>query len=117
MARAIKISSELAEAAESEAELMSRSLTKQIEHWANLGRRLERSGLFSHRQFLKFLDGSLGFEALTYLEKGVATEALMEQSEDFEPPPTFRSESMEAVPPPRMNFEADDHTLILDSPL
>lgn len=115
MARAIKISDELADAAESEAELMSRSLTKQVEHWAILGRRLERSGLFSHRQFLKFLEGSLGFEALTHLERGVATEALMEQSEDFEPPPVFLSESGEALPPPpELSYKVDEYTLILN---
>ena len=114
MARAIKISQELADAAQKEAELMSRSLTKQIEHWANLGRRLERSGMFSHRQFLKFLDGSLGFEDLTYLEKGVASEALMEEYDDFEPPPKITGGSAEKIPPPKLNFPLGEDTFILE---
>lgn len=92
MAKALKVSNELAEAASKEASLMSRSLTKQIEHWAQLGRRLECSGLFSYPQMRSFLDGDIEFDALTGLEQAVATEAMMEDLESFEPSEDFLKE-------------------------
>ena len=71
---------------------MSRSLTKQIEHWATLGRRLESSGLFSHRQVLSFLQGSSGYDELSALEQAVSSEALLEDLVNFEPSDEFRAE-------------------------
>ena len=71
---------------------MSRSLTKQIEHWASLGRRLESSGLFSHRQVLGFLRGSLDYDQLSALEQAVASEALLEELVEFEPGQDFFEE-------------------------
>jgi ParD-like antitoxin of type II bacterial toxin-antitoxin system len=97
MSRAIKVSTELAETAAQEAEVMSRSLTKQIEHWAILGRRLERSGMFSHRQVLSFLQGHLEFDNLTGLEQGVSAEALLEEFEEFGVIPEFAKELNEGI--------------------
>lgn len=71
---------------------MSRSLTKQVEHWAQLGRRLERSGLFSYSQMRSFLDGEHPFDELSGLEQAVATEALLEELESFEPSEEFLAE-------------------------
>lgn len=41
----IRISSDLFVSAHEEAQLMSRSAAQQLEHWARLGRAMERSGL------------------------------------------------------------------------
>ncbi len=68
---------------------MSRSLTKQVEHWAQLGR---RSGLFSYSQMRSFLDGEHPFDELSGLEQAVATEALLEELESFEPSEEFLAE-------------------------
>lgn len=92
MSKALKVSEELAQAAANEARLMSRSMTRQIEHWANLGRRLERSGLFSHKQMSNFLNGDLCFDFLTPTEQAVASEYLFDSLESFQPGEDFEAE-------------------------
>ncbi|MBX3248658.1 MAG: hypothetical protein KF901_15890 [Myxococcales bacterium] len=50
MAKPIKVSDELASAAREESAAASRSMTAQLEHWATLGRAVEK--LLDHRELL-----------------------------------------------------------------
>lgn len=76
---------------------MNRSMAKQIEHWAELGRRLESSGAFSFAQLRGFLAGEASFDALSVLEQAVAAEALLEDLERFEPSAEFERELNEGL--------------------
>jgi len=64
----VRLSSELTEAARSEADLMHRSLGGQIEHWARLGRAIEEVGLPLPR-VREALEGRLKIEALSRVEQ------------------------------------------------
>ncbi len=64
MSTAVKLSSELVEAARAEAELYSRSMTQQIEHWARVGRAIERSGAVDPERVRAALRAELHFDEL-----------------------------------------------------
>ena len=87
--RAVKVSLELLESARREAELMSRSVARQIEHWATLGRSIEGSGHFSTRRIAEFLEGRASFDSLNSLEGTVATDRLIESLEETRAGPSF----------------------------
>lgn len=68
MGRAVKLSDELVESARYESEIYSRSMTQQIEHWARIGRAVERTGAYGDR-VRAALQADLEFDALTAEEK------------------------------------------------
>ena len=57
MPSAVKLSDEIVKDARREAKLMKRSIAGQVEYWANLGRTIESSGLFSVDQVRAVLNG------------------------------------------------------------
>lgn len=79
--QAVKISDILLKAARREAELMSRSVARQIEHWAALGQSIEKSGRFSPRKIGEFLEGRMAYDELNALEGTVATDHLIDTLE------------------------------------
>lgn len=68
MGRAVKLSDELVESARHESAIYSRSMTQQIEHWARIGRAVERTGAFGER-VRAALEAELQFDALCAEEK------------------------------------------------
>ena len=68
MGRAVKLSDELVESARLESEIYSRSMTQQIEHWARIGRAVERTGVLEGR-VRAALQAELEFDALSTDEK------------------------------------------------
>lgn len=68
MGRAVKLSDELVESARHESDIYSRSMAQQIEHWARIGRAVERTGAFSER-VRAALKAELEFDALSSEEK------------------------------------------------
>jgi hypothetical protein len=69
---AVKLSDELVTAARSEAERMSRSMTQQIEHWARVGRAVERTPGVSLDAVRQALTAGLPFDSLNAEERLVA---------------------------------------------
>ena len=69
MGRAVKLSEELVESARHESEIQSRSMTQQIEHWARIGRAVERTGQYSAERIRGALKAELAFDALNTDEK------------------------------------------------
>jgi len=65
---AVKLSDELVESAKHESEIYSRSMAQQIEHWARIGRAVERTGAFNDR-VRAALQAELAYDALTTEEK------------------------------------------------
>ena len=63
---------------------MSRSLARQIEHWANLGRCIERSSQFSYQDVAGFLRGELAFDELSPVEQTIAADQLVASLEKVE---------------------------------
>lgn len=76
MATAIKITDDIARAARAEAELMNRSMTEQVEHWARIGRALERLPGVSMAKVRTVLDAGRDFDDLNADERAVALGAL-----------------------------------------
>ncbi len=72
MSSAVKISDELVRAARNECGIQSRSMTQQIEHWARIGRALERSPAISHERIRAALQAELAFDELNSEEQAVA---------------------------------------------
>jgi hypothetical protein len=69
MSSAVKLSDELVEAARAESAVWSRSMTEQVEHWARIGRAIERSGAFSQERVRSALRGETAYDALTSEER------------------------------------------------
>jgi hypothetical protein len=72
MSTALKISEDLVEAARREAKISSRSMTQMIEHWARVGRALERAGIVDARRLRAALAAELPFDELTPAERQFA---------------------------------------------
>ena len=72
MSTAVKLSEELVIAARSEAERMSRSMTQQIEHWARVGRAVERTPGVSLDAVRQALVAARPFDSLNAEERIVA---------------------------------------------
>ncbi len=64
MSTAVKLSDELASAARAESEVWSRSMTQQIEHWARIGRAVERGGDVRIERVRAALEAELPFDDL-----------------------------------------------------
>lgn len=71
MSTAIKINDVLAAATRSEADLMSRSMTEQVEHWARIGRAVERMPGISTSRIRSALVAETEFDALEDDERAV----------------------------------------------
>ncbi len=72
MPSAVKLSDELVRAARSESRIWSRSMTQQIEHWARIGRAVERSSAVSRERVRSALAAELAFDELNAEERAVA---------------------------------------------
>jgi len=83
MAIAIKINEDIAAAARAEADLMSRSMTEQVEYWARIGRALERLPGVSLDRVREVLAAEREFDALSADERALALGAL--ESATFNP--------------------------------
>jgi hypothetical protein len=64
MSTAVKLSDELTSAARAESEVWSRSMTQQIEHWARIGRAVERGGDVRLDRVRDALEAKLPFDHL-----------------------------------------------------
>lgn len=71
MPTAVKLSDELVESARGESSLWSRSMTQQIEHWARIGRALERSGSVDVGRLRAALRAEVAFDELSAEERVV----------------------------------------------
>lgn len=69
MGTAVKLSDGLVAAAREESRTMSRSMTRQIEHWARIGRMVEQNPLWDHRRVRQALKGELAFDELGTRER------------------------------------------------
>lgn len=69
MGSAVKLSDELVASARHESEIYSRSMTQQIEHWARIGRAVERTGQIGEDRIRAALRAELAFDALGTDEK------------------------------------------------
>lgn len=76
MSVAVKINDDIAAAARAEAGLMNRSMTEQLEHWARIGRALERLPGVSMAKVRTVLDAGRDFDDLNADERAVALGAL-----------------------------------------
>jgi hypothetical protein len=92
MARAVKVSDELVSEAAAEARVMERSTAGQIEHWARIGRAIERSPNFSHRRVKECLSGRRAFQALQEEEQAVVTAETRRALSNLPPDPEFAKE-------------------------
>ncbi len=81
MAQQLRISSDFFETVRAEAEIMHRKPGSQLEHWARLGRLLEKSG--THQQVQAFLNGNLPLDGLDELEHTLTIESLTEEVATF----------------------------------
>ncbi|WP_417260622.1 TA system antitoxin ParD family protein [Celeribacter sp.] len=79
MARSVKLSDDIMEIVNREADLHSRSLAGQITHWIKIGRAIERSRNFDHNRITAALDGRLDPSELTEEEDAVWTEVFIEK--------------------------------------
>jgi hypothetical protein len=71
MSSAVKLSDELVLTARREARIASRSMTQQIEHWARIGRVVERAGGQDPKRLRAALAAELDFDGLTNEERAV----------------------------------------------
>ena len=78
MSVAVKLSTPLIDAARAESRISARSMTQQVEHWARIGRAVERAGLIDGRRLRAALAAELEFDALGPEERA-ATLAVLEQ--------------------------------------
>lgn len=79
MSSALKLHDDIVEAARAEAPLWSRSTTQQVEHWARIGRAIERERLASADRVRAALSAQLEFDALDGDERALVLAALEEQ--------------------------------------
>ena len=76
MSSAVKLQDDLIESARSEAKLWSRSMTQQVEHWARIGRAIERARLASSERVRAALTAQLAFDALDGDERALVLAGL-----------------------------------------
>lgn len=69
MGTAVKLSDDLVAAAREESASMSRSITQQVEHWARIGRLVERSPAWSYEQVQRALRAEVAFDDLSAAER------------------------------------------------
>ncbi|MEA2626859.1 MAG: hypothetical protein QOD06_2904 [Candidatus Binatota bacterium] len=72
MPSAIKLSDEFVTIARREGRLMGRSIAGQVEHWARLGRAVERAPGFGFERVRAVLSAEASFDDLTADEQAVA---------------------------------------------
>ena len=88
MPTAIKLTDEFVELARGEGRVMGRSIAGQVEHWARLGRALERAPGFDYERIRAVLSAQASFDGLRADEQSVALAAL--EAELEKPPPPQR---------------------------
>jgi len=71
MAQSVKLSDDVMSVVRAESGLQSRSVAGQITHWINIGRAIEKSSTFDHRQINAALAGNLTPDALSAEEQEV----------------------------------------------
>lgn len=69
MGTAVKLSDELVSAAREESAAMSRSITQQVEHWARIGRLIERNPSWSYERVQQALRAEVPFDELSTPER------------------------------------------------
>ena len=74
--RTVKLEGEFVLAAQQEAERMSRSLGRQIEHWARIGRAVEETSAASTPAIRALLDHTLPLDALDAIAQEAGLDAL-----------------------------------------
>lgn len=79
MGRSVKLSDEIMEIVNREADLHSRSLAGQITHWMKIGRAIERSRNFDHNRVTAALEGRLDPSKLTEEEDAAWTDSFIEK--------------------------------------
>ena len=72
MSSAIKLSAEFVDLARGEGRVMGRSIAGQVEHWARLGRAIERAPGFAYERVHAALSAQTSPDDLTADEQGVA---------------------------------------------
>jgi hypothetical protein len=70
-ATAVRVARDLVDAARAEAQMMHRSVSQQIEHWAMLGRALEQSSGVSMQRVRDCLEGARNVDDLSNDERAV----------------------------------------------
>lgn len=81
MSTAIKLPDRLVEEARREARVMRRSIEKQVEYWAELGKSIERSGQFDASRISMFMRGEQEYDGLRPEEQAVARRRLDGETE------------------------------------
>jgi len=76
MATAIKLTDGFVEMARSEGRVMGRSIAGQVEHWARLGRAMERAAGFDYDRIRAVLAAQASFDDLGADEQTIALAAL-----------------------------------------
>lgn len=94
MPTAIKLSDAIVTIARTEARVMGRSIAGQVEHWARLGRAVERAPGFAYERVRLVLSAQAEFDALTGDEQAVALGELEEYLENL---PSDRDEAFFAT--------------------
>ena len=89
MPTAIKLTDEFVELARGEGRVMGRSIAGQVEHWARLGRALERAPGFDYGRIRAVLSAQASFDGLGADEQSVALAAL---EAELEKPPAPQRE-------------------------
>jgi hypothetical protein len=91
MPTAIKLTDDFVELARGEGRVMGRSIAGQVEHWARLGRALERAPGFDYERIRAVLSAQASFDALGADEQTVALAAL--EAELEQPLPAEREKA------------------------
>ena len=86
MPTAIKLTDDFVELARGEGRVMGRSIAGQVEHWARLGRALERAPGFDYERIRAVLSAQASFDGLRADEQSVALAALEAELEKPLPP-------------------------------
>lgn len=81
MAQQLRISEEFYATVKAEADAMHRRPGGQIEHWAKLGRLLEKTVTYQRVQ--AFLAGTLSLDALSGVEHALAMESIVDEVDAF----------------------------------
>lgn len=74
--RTIRLSSELVQEAEQEAEFFKRSISGQVEYWASLGRAIEGAPGFTLDRTRAALSGEFDADLLSFAERAMFDEGL-----------------------------------------
>ena len=74
--RTVKLEGDFVLAAQAEAERMSRSLGRQIEHWARIGRAVEQTTAASTPAIRALLDNTLPLDSLDAITQEAGLDAL-----------------------------------------